>query len=100
MVDNSTMRRMESAARLFGDRLRTFRKLNRLTIEQVAERAGLSRGTVSRLEAGDLGVSLGSLLSVCRALGLVDMLLDGVDPHKTAIGRAQFDRALPQRVRH
>lgn len=92
--------RIGESARLLGGRVRTFRKLNRLTVQQVAERAGLSRGTVTRLEAGDAGVSLSSTLSVCRALGILDLLLDGVDPYRTAIGQAQAERTLPKRVRN
>ena len=83
-----------------GEQLRTFRKLQKLTQQQIAERAGLNRGTVARLEAGDDSVTLSSFLSVCRALGLLDMLVGSLDPYKTAIGRAQATRELPKRIRH
>lgn len=83
-----------------GEQLRTFRKLQKLTQQQVAERAGVNRGTVARLEAGDAGVTLSSFLSVCRALGVMDMLVSSLDPFKTAIGRAQATRELPKRIRH
>ena len=99
-MDKHSLRKVEAAALVLGDRIKTFRKLNRLTVEQVSERAGLSRGTVTRVESGDLGVSLSSVLLVCRALGILDMLVDGVDPYDTAIGRAQFGRVLPKRVRN
>ena len=92
-------RRVGASAETLGSYLATFRKLLGLTVQQVAERAGVSRGTVSRLEAGDLGVSLGVLLAVCRALGVTDMLMSGMDPYETALGRAQADRMLPTRVR-
>jgi transcriptional regulator with XRE-family HTH domain len=93
-------RRVEADLRGLGEHLQTFRKLNRLTMQQVAERAGVSRHLVSRLEKGDGGVSVGALLGVCRALGVNDILVAAMDPYTTAIGRAQASRQLPERVRN
>ena len=93
-------RRIGASMDAIGEQLRTFRKLQKLTQQQIAERAGLNRGTVARLEAGDDSVTLSSFLSVCRALGLLDMLVGSLDPYKTAIGRAQATRELPKRIRH
>lgn len=98
--DRIRERRIGVAIDAVGDQLRTFRRLQKLTQQQVAERAGLNRGTVARLEAGDSSVTLSSFLSVCRALGVLDMLVGALDPYKTAIGRAQATRELPKRVRH
>ena len=93
-------RRIGAAVSTIGDQLRTFRKLQKLTQQQIAERAGLNRGTVARIEAGDDSVTLSSFLSVCRALGVLDMMVGSLDPYKTAIGRAQATRELPKRIRH
>ena len=93
-------RRIGAAVGTIGDQLRTFRKLQKLTQQQIAERAGLNRGTVARIEAGDDSVTLSSFLSVCRALGVLDMMVGSLDPYKTAIGRAQATRELPKRIRH
>ncbi|MFN6122028.1 MAG: helix-turn-helix domain-containing protein [Actinomycetes bacterium] len=87
------------AAADLGDHLRTWRKLQRLTIEQVAERAGSTRNTVSRLEHGDPSVGLDVVLNVCRALGVLDQLVRSLDPYETELGRARADEILPQRVR-
>lgn len=71
-----------------------------LTAVQVAERAGISRDTLPRLEQGDPGVSLGTVLGVARALGALDRLVDALDPFQTDVGRARAATALPKRVRH
>ncbi len=56
-----------------GNRVRKVRKSRRLTQADVAERAGLSRPTVSLFERGK-EVSLDSFLSIFRALDLLDAL--------------------------
>ncbi len=57
--------------RQLGDRIRSHRKNRRMTQQALADRAGLSRPTLSNLERGH-DVSLDSLLSVLRALDLLD----------------------------
>lgn len=91
--------RTQQAAAEIGAHLATWRKLRGLTAQQVAERAGVARQTVSRLERGDAGVGLGVFLEVARALGILDEVVRGTDPYETAFGRARSDQALPQRVR-
>ena len=61
-----------------GARLRALRKRRRLTLEEVAEHAGLSRGTVGRAEQGDNP----TLLTVIRMLRVYGRLaaLDGFLP--------------------
>ena len=79
--------------------LLTWRKLRGLTQAQLADRAGVSRDTLSRLESGDGGVSIETLLRVLRALGLLDGLTQALDPYETDVGRLRSDERLPQRVR-
>jgi transcriptional regulator with XRE-family HTH domain len=70
-----------------------------VTQAQLADRAGVSRDTVIRLEAADGGVSLENVLRVLRALGVLDQLPKALDPYETDIGRLRSDEHLPQRVR-
>jgi len=53
-----------------GDNLRLARLRRRLSAEQVAERAGVSRSTLHLMENGATGTSLGKLLQVLVVLGL------------------------------
>ncbi len=87
------------ASRLLAEHVVTWRKLRGLTQAQVADRAGISRGTLQRIEAGDMGVSVENLLRVLRALGLLDSVPAALDPLATDVGRLRSSELLPQRVR-
>ena len=90
---------VQRAANSLGEHFKTRRKLLNLTEQQVAERAGVSRKTVSRLEADSATTSVGAMLRVARALGVLDVLIDALDPHDTEVGRLRASQQLPQRVR-
>ncbi|MFI5004243.1 MAG: helix-turn-helix domain-containing protein [Solirubrobacterales bacterium] len=81
------------------DDLTTWRKLRGLTQAQLADRSGVSRDTLIRMEHGDGGVSIGNLLLILRALGILESLPKALDPYESDIGRLRSDERLPQRVR-
>jgi DNA-binding XRE family transcriptional regulator len=83
---------------VFGD-VSSWRKLRGLTQAQLANRAGVSRDTVLRLENGDGGVSIETLFRVLRALGLLDNVTRALDPYESEIGRIRSVDQLPKRVR-
>jgi len=87
------------AERQVAEHLLTWRKLRGLTQSQLAERAGVARDTVRRLESGEEGVSVQSLLRVLRALGLLDNVPRALDPLRSDVGRLRSEEQLPQRVR-
>ena len=91
--------RTRKAAADLGEHLRTWRKLQGLTAEQVAERAGVTRQTVGRLERGEPTVGFDVFLNVARALGLLDDIVTATDPYENPLGRARADETLPKRVR-
>ena len=91
--------RVVAAARSIGEQLVAWRKLQGLTALQVAERAGIARNTLRRIETGDSGVNLQAFLSVARALGVLDDIVTATDPYETDLGRARADEILPKRVR-
>ncbi len=88
------------AAREIGEHFVAWRKLRGLTLEQVADRAGVSVNTVSRLTTDPGSVSLENMLRIARALGILDPLVTAADPLSTDIGRLRASEQLPQRVRH
>lgn len=83
----------------FGEQLRRWRMVLGLTAQQVSERANISRVTLRKIESGDPGVSFGSVAQVLRALGLLDIVVDAVDPLSSDIGRLRADRLTRQRAR-
>ena len=87
------------ASREVGSHLANWRRLRGLTAAQVADRAGISRPTLSSLEAGTGGTSLENVLRVARALGIMEELVTALDPYESDIGRLRSEEQLPQRVR-
>jgi transcriptional regulator with XRE-family HTH domain len=72
--------RTRRAAVQLGAQLAAARELQRLSVDQLAERASITRGTLRRVENGDPGVGLGDFLTVVRALGQLDALMDALEP--------------------
>ncbi len=98
MAGTRTPIAVASGQRRMGEDLATWRKLRRLTAAQVADRAGISRYTVMRLENGE-GTTMENLLRVARALGVLELLVVALDPYSTDVGRLRSEEALPERVR-
>lgn len=94
-----TSARVRTASAEIGRQLAAWRKLHGLTAAQVAERAGIARSTLSKIEHGDAGVSFQAVLNVARALGILDSIVTATDPYETDVGRARADETLPRRVR-
>src|ERR1700719_1859120 len=80
-----------------GERLRLARLRRKLTIEVTCQRAGISRMTLFRAEAGSPAIALGTLLRVLSVLGL-EGDLDLIARDDKA-GRLLQDQALPVRRR-
>jgi transcriptional regulator with XRE-family HTH domain len=80
-----------------GERLRLARLRRKLTIDITCQRAGISRMTLFRAEAGSPAIALGTLLRVLSVLGL-ERDLDLIARDDKA-GRILQDQALPVRRR-
>lgn len=87
------------ATRLVSEDISGWRKLRGLTQAQLADRSGISRDTLTRLEGGDGGVSIENVLKVLRGLGILDIVTRALDPYESDVGRLRSDRELPRRVR-
>jgi transcriptional regulator with XRE-family HTH domain len=99
MASTPTPAVVARAQRTLGDHVTAWRKLRRLTVSEVADRAGIGETTVIRLENGR-GTTVENLLRVARALGVMDELVAALDPYSTDVGRLRSDQTLPDRVRH
>lgn len=87
------------ALRLFGARVRLARQRRRLTVAQLAERVGVSRTTIQKIERGDPGVALGTAFEAATLLGVT---LFHSDPDRRRLEAARVDdmlALLPESVR-
>ena len=66
----SYSRYAHDATALLGVMIRSARIERKFTISDVAERAGISRGLVHRIENGEMGTSIGAAFEVCAIVGL------------------------------
>jgi transcriptional regulator with XRE-family HTH domain len=98
MATSRTPTVVSRSMRKLGTDLATWRKLRQLTVAEVADRAGIGVATVARLEAGQ-GATLENVMRVTRALGVLEVLTDALDPYASDVGRLRSDEVLPERVR-
>lgn len=91
---NTLSPRLQKLNTALGKRLTVARTARRITQEQLAERAGISRSTLAKLEAGDASISWGTLVQVLAILGLeMDIAqLAGAD----RLGQELANAALPR----
>ena len=82
-----------------GEDIRNARKRRRIPVAVLAERASLSRTTLTKIEKGDPGVSLGTVSIVLFTLGMIDRLERLVETRSDEVGLMLQDAALPIRVR-
>ena len=61
---------------LLGENIKLARLRRKLSTTQVAERAGINRGTLVSIEKGTSGVAIGSYLQVLSVLGLEEDILN------------------------
>ncbi len=87
------------ALRKLGKDLSSARRRRRITIQLMAERAGVSRATIGKIEKGDPTTSMGAYAAVLFALGMTEQLGDLVDAVYDLTGRQLIDEQLPLRVR-
>ena len=93
----SLLPRVSRLLRGYGEQLKLARLRRRYSAETVAQRAGISRKTLSRVERGDSAVSLGIYARVMQVLRLEgDLAKLGVDD---PLGRKLQDTGLSPKRR-
>ncbi len=90
---------VEESVRAFGMNIRTARLRRRLPQAMVAERAGISLNTLSKIENGDCGVAIGNVAAVLQALGLGTPLSLVAATENDETGLLLEERRLPRRAR-
>ena len=99
-AERSYSRYSMEASRLLGQSIRLARIDRKLTVEELAERAGLSRGLVQRIEKGDMGCAIGAAF---EAAAIVGVRLFEADQSTIAARIASNEKILtllPQAVRN
>ncbi|PVA11424.1 XRE family transcriptional regulator [Pelagivirga sediminicola] len=86
------------ALEALGANIKTARLKRRISVQGFAERVGVSESTISRLEKGDDGVSIGTLAMACLVLGEIGRISDFLDPGSDDTGLLLDREALPKRI--
>ncbi|MCP4628495.1 MAG: helix-turn-helix transcriptional regulator [bacterium] len=79
--------------------LKKARLRRRIKMTTVADRAGISRETLAKIQRGDPGVGIGNYAAVIFALGLGTEWMNLADITEDPVGQALDERRLPSRVR-
>ena len=90
---------VKRALRKLGTDIRDARRRRRIPTQVMAERAGVSRTTLLKVEKGEPGVSFATLATVLFVLGMLDRLSELADVRYDQVGLDLADEWLPQRVR-
>lgn len=90
---------VEQSVRRLGEHIRTARLRRQLSTEELAQACGIGRRTLYRIENGEPGVAVGTLLAVLWKLGLLDTVRAVADPDTDEHGKILEAARRPQRVR-
>lgn len=98
-ITRTYSRYSRDTATLLGGLIRTARKERRLTVQEVADRAGISRGLLQRIERGDLKCEIGAVFEVATIVGV--KLFDADESSITRHIRQTEDKLalLPKSIR-
>lgn len=90
---------IKSSIRKLGGDINRARRARGMPTADFADRMGVSRSTLSRIEQGDLGVSIGNIASALQILGELGRIRELMDPSTDGIGLSLARDKLPQRIR-
>ena len=82
-----------------GERIRIARLRRRIGMEELARACGIGRRTLYRIENGEPGVAVGSLLAVLWKLGLLDTVGAVANPDDDEHGKILEAARRPRRAR-
>ncbi|MES2199514.1 MAG: hypothetical protein V4489_05045 [Chlamydiota bacterium] len=90
---------VKKALRKLGQDISEARRRRRIPMALMAERACISRMTLTKAEKGDPSVALGIYASILFVLGLTSRLMDLADANYDTVGRSLEEENLPKRIR-
>src|ERR1700738_355712 len=96
---NNTPLPVKRALKKLGQDLRDARRRRRIPMQLVADRASISRATLSKIEKGDEGVSLGAYAKILFVLGMIERLVELADAKFDMVGLGLEADNLPKRIR-
>ena len=89
---------VNKALQKLGADLKEARIKRRLTMALVEERAGITHVTLTKVEKGNAGVSIGIYTKVMFVLGLIDNVYNLAEPDNDVVGKMYDKENLPKRV--
>src|SRR5258708_3139943 len=87
------------ALKKLGADISAARRRRGITAKLLAQRAFINPKSLTRVERGDAGVSMGVYATVLFTLGMADRIGVLADISSDPVGRALADQHLPKRVR-
>lgn len=97
-ITNSPPDEVSDVLRRFGNNLRTARLRRRLRIQDIADRIGASRSTVTNVENGKPGVSGAAYFGVLWSLGLLSDADYLADPDRDEEGKIRQSARFPSQA--
>jgi DNA-binding XRE family transcriptional regulator len=91
---------VSTALRKLGSDIRDARRRRRITMALLAQRAGITVITLSKIEKGHSGTTIGGYASVLFCLGMIERFRDIADGSHDLTGQMLADERLPKRVRN
>ena len=98
MIAEMKSLRAQRALRQVGENLKTARLKRRMAVEDLANRVGVSDRTIMRLEKGDPGVGMSTLVMASFVLGEIDRFSDQLDPGTDQTAPLLERKPLPKRA--
>ena len=88
----------QRALEQLGGNLKMARLKRRISLQDFADRIGVSKRTVIRMEKGEDGVSIGTVAMACLVLGELDRIAMFMDPGSDDTGLLLDRDNLPKRI--
>jgi transcriptional regulator with XRE-family HTH domain len=90
---------VKRALKRLGQDIRDTRKRRSIPMWLAAERAGISRTTLTKIETGNEGVSIGAYAKILFVWGMIERLAEFADLKFDKLGRTLEAENLPKRIR-